>query len=248
MAVKVNPKIAASLVTYINQLHKGNTDIEMFEYHRCALEKCSAAEVNLAIDNLIARYKAVDELEITVSRFIRACGKSLDKQNIKLPETGIFRILITENRKIEKQLGSLKAVYKEFLAGIKKDINNPDQSVKQKLLQELMELKTVRIHYLKLQYGVFSALEKYGDNISCFKLMWFIQDSVMDNLKNLSGQLERPEEFGYERFNRLFGEMYFRISYLFYREEKILFPLAVKIIPDSVQEKLISEAESYGVI
>lgn len=70
----------------------------------------------------------------------------------------------------------------------------------------------------------------------------------MENLKNLSEQLVNPDKFELVPFNRLFGEMYFRISYLVYREEKVLFPLAVKIIPDSVQAKLISEAESYGVI
>jgi hypothetical protein len=118
---KMDQKTAVSLVTYINQLHKGNTNRELFEYHRCALENCSAEEVNFAIDNLIIRYKDVESLEKTVSRFIRACGKGLDNQNIQLPESGIFDVLITENRKIEKQLERLKGAYKNILASVKED-------------------------------------------------------------------------------------------------------------------------------
>jgi hypothetical protein len=77
----------------------------------------------------------------------------------------------------------------------------------------------------------------------------------MENIKILSGQLESHSDdpgnsgdFEYERFNRLIGELNFRIANLVYREEKILIPLAVNIIPFSVQDKLISEVDSYGSI
>ena len=247
----MNSKTAASLASYINQLYKGNTDRELFDYYRPALENCSAEEVNFAIDNLIKRIKDVSLIENAVSRFVRACGKSLDKQDIIYPpESGILTILINENRIIEKKLERLKSAYKGLLAGLKEEGGDAESELKKLLIEEIREFDIVKIHYQKLQYGLFSALEQHSDNVSCFKLMWYIQDTVLKNLKDLSDDLKSPvsKEFKIEIFNISFGEMFFRAAYLIYREEKILYPIALKTVPREKLTRLVTEADSYGII
>lgn len=245
----MNSKITCALVAYINLLHQGRTERPLFDFYKTDLENSTAEEVNLAIENLILRHKDVEAVETTVARFIRAAGNGLDNQPpLPCPEKSIFTILMSENSKISEMLSRLKTTYKNLLPGIRHSDFWESLPHRQIFAAELEKLNKIRLHYLKLQYGLFTALEKLAPHISCIKLMWYLEDSGLKSLTDCIEMLRDEDVFDFKRFNQIYGQLFFIVSSLEYRERKILFPLAIQILPNEVQEDLLSELESYGLI
>ncbi len=118
----------------------------------------------------------------------------------------------------------------------------------------------IKIHYLKLQNGLFTSLENSGNTTECIKLMWFLQDSVLEKINILIKSLETYSSclkaagicddsiFNLNSFNKAFGEMYLTAASLIYREEKILYPLVFEYVPDDERQQLISEITALGLL
>ena len=240
----MDPYITLSLVDYIQLLYGGPVAKSLFTYFEAELQNCSPAEVNTAIENLMIRYKDVDEIETTVARFIRSVTPGLEK-NLK-PEyatDSIFFILDKENQVIDTILKNLKKVYVRVLPVLR--TNNID--AKMELQNVLGRIEAVKKHYLKLQYGVFSALESEGAPTRCIQLMWHLQDSIWPRLKDCREMLS-GKVMDFNQFNKTYVQMFFLLSSLVFREDRILFPLAYQYLPAGVQRKLMLDAESYGII
>ena len=237
-----DPYTVISLVSYINLLHQGKLDKSLFLFFEDELKSCSAQEVNLAIENLIIRYKDVESIEGTVTRFIRAVSSGLEKQKkTGYLDNSIFTVLEEENRFIRSLLAGLKDYYMKKLPALK----SGDGDEKKHFAGEIRNLEIIKSHYLKLQYGIFSALETVNAPLKCIKLMWHMQDSVWIALNNCLDLL-KSETWDYREFNNSYGRMYFLLASLLYREEQILFPAASLIIPEDIQFYLLKEVESYG--
>ncbi len=233
-----------SLVDYIQLLYKGRLDKYLYSYFEEELKECTPFEVNLAIENLIIRYKDVEDIEKTVARFLRAASRGLDQY--PAPEYGretLFSVLVRENRVIRNLLEDLKGVFLQILPLLKQN----SSAEKAAFGREIRKLEAVKSHYLKLQYGLFSALESVGAPTLCIKLMWHLQDSVWPLHKECLALLD-SEEWDFQMFNKTYGQLYFLVGTLLYREEKILYPVAVSVLPLSVQESLVKETGSYGIL
>ncbi len=233
-----------SLVDYIQLIQKGQLDKTLYSYFEPALKECTPFEVNIAIENLLIRYKHVEALEKPIARFIRAASLGLDQYPApKYGQDGLFPILIQENRVVQSLLNGLKKSFMQILPELKEN----RISEKARIRSEIDNLASVKSHYLKLQYGLFSALESVDAPTQCIKLIWHLQDSVWiyhkDCLELLSGK-----EWDFNRFNRVYGQMYFLLGTLLYREEKILYPVAAEVLSGSIQTSLVEETESYGIL
>lgn len=240
----MNPHITIALVEYIQLLYKGKLDKSLFTLFEEELKNCSAKEVNIAIENLIIRYQDIEAIENTVAKFIRAATLGLEnQQKPEFPSDSIFHILDTENRVIEEMLSSLKRTYLSILPGLKENL-----IVSKNLFKaELEKLETIKKHYLKLQYGVFSALESAGAPTKCIQLMWHLEDTVWPRLKDCLDMLS-TKEWDYNQFNKTYGQMFFLLGSLVLREDRILFPVAYQYLSEDIQKKLMLDVESYGII
>ena len=240
----MDPYITLSLVDYIQLLHGGPVEKSIFSYFEAELKNCSPAEVNTAIENLMIRYKDVDEIETTVARFIRSVTPGLEKYlKPEYATDSIFYVLDKENQVIDTILKNLKNVYIRTLPELKFD--NID--AKMQFQNEIVKIEAVKKHYLKLQYGVFSALESEGAPTRCIQLMWHLQDSLWPKLKDCREMLS-GKVMDYNQFNKIYGQMFFLLSSLLFREDRILFPAAYQYLPEDVQRKLMLDAETYGIL
>ncbi len=240
----MDPYITLSLVDYIQLLHGGPVAKSLFIYFEAELKNCSPAEVNTAIENLMTRYKDVDEIENTVARFIRSVTPGLEKhRKPEYAQDSIFSILDKENQIIDTILKNLKKVYVKTLPELKAENRN----AKMYLQNEIGKIEAIKKHYLKLQYGVFSALESAGAPTRCIQLMWHLQDSVWPKLKDCRDLLS-GEVWDFNLFNKTYGQMFFLLASLVFREDKILFPVASQYLPEGVQMKLMLDAETYGIL
>lgn len=240
----MDPTITIALVDYIHLLHKEKRDKSLFAYFEPELKICTAHEVNIAIESLMLRYKRVEDLEYTVAKFIKAATLGLRDQSIpEYPTDSIFHILEGENMAIEALLSDVKKTYLEIMPGLKE---NRIES-KKRFGIELEKIETVKKHYLKLQYGVFPALESEGIPARCTQLMWHLEDSIWPKWKD-SLKMLLKENWDYIQFSRIYGQMFFMLRTLVFRENRILFPMAYQSLSEDIQRKLILDADSYGIV
>ncbi len=240
----MNPVITIALVEYIQLLYKGKLDKSLFSHFEGELKTCSAWEVNIAIENLIIRYQDIVAIENTVAKFIRAATLGLEnQQKPEFPSDSIFHILDTENRLIDEMLSNLKTTYLSSLSDLKENL----QESKILLKAELEKIKAVKKHYLKLQYGVFSALEAAGAPTKCIQLMWHLEDTIWPKLKDCQDMLS-IYNWDFNQFNRTYGQMFFLLGSLIFREDRILFPVAYQYLSKDIQKTLMLDVESYGII
>ncbi|MBB6481172.1 hypothetical protein [Spirochaeta isovalerica] len=240
----MDPYNTIALVEYIQILHKGKLDKSLFAVFEEELKSCSAQEVNIAIENLIIRYKDVEEIENTVAKCIRAAAFGLDNQiKPEYPADSIFYILDRENRAIEALLSNLKKNYLSALPGLRES----RQEMKKLFATELEKIETIKKHYLKLQYGVFSALEAEGAPTRCIQLMWHLEDTIWPRLKDSLDMLY-GKDWDFNRFNKAYGQMYYLLGSLVFREDRILYPVAFQYLSEDIQRRLLLDVESFGTV
>lgn len=229
------------LFDYILKLSEGNNTREEFEQYKEYVIFANFENVNSVIDRFIETQDDFDLIEKTVSKFIRACEKGLERNNKNIIKNPYLALLVEENSRLEELRINTSKLYKEFALGYLKDTSF-DNDFPQELKDMLLEFNNIKPHYLKLQNSLFPTLEKNITSMNCLKLMWHIQEGVLNNLKTLLKIID-IKPFDFKLFNKIYGNMYFKIGNLLYREEKILFPLAESLIKSEDLNKLFKDIE-----
>ena len=240
----VNKEIENNLFEYILKLSDGIKTKELFEKYRKYLEGCGAAEVNSAIDRYIENETDFDHIEKTVAKFIRACERGLDSNKKLNTKTPYIALLLEENSRLQIHKEQTSVIYKDFVNDYK-NRGKVDEKKLSILKEKLIGYKNVKPHYLKLQNSLFPLLERQNINMNCLKLMWHIQDEIMASLKYLILLVDK-QPFNFKEFNKVYGDMYLKIGKLLYREEHILYPLSIEIIPVNEFNKLLIDVDMLG--
>ncbi|MDC7233772.1 MAG: PAS domain-containing protein [Spirochaetales bacterium] len=231
------------LIDFLEGLYNGTRSRKHYDKYSRSIDNADPWNVNLAIDILISRHEDFDRIEQAVARFIRACAKGLDKQTpLVIREDHFLGILQKENRRITEYRGKLSSLFKE-LALSQKD-SSPGQM--DEMLKQLNKISDITAHYRKIEYPLFSAMEECLEEYNCSKLMWHIHDQIINGLKLLIGRLENEKNPLDKDFNSVFGEVYLKLAAITYREEKILFPILYRAVPEERFEKMLGELEEFG--
>jgi len=234
-----------NLYKYLEGIYHGNRNREFYNLYQTELKNATPWSVNEAIDQLISHYDDFDKIENSVARFIRAATTGLDTYEPEIyRENHFIDILLKENSRLKLLRLELSAHFKEFSS--RKLTTESETYRKEILYGDLIRLQGIRSHYLKIQYGLFSAYEKSSQQFRCVKLMWQIQDDVLHKLKVLQQYSSGDIKFDRTAFNRIWGEMYLKMGALIYREEKILFPVSYRAIHEESFKKLWQDVQEYG--
>jgi uncharacterized protein len=233
------------LIEFLEGLYSGNRSRDQYESFRPFIEAADPWLVNQAIDDLIKNNSDFDKIEKAVARFIRACAEGLDKQTtLSLDQDHFLSLLQRENDKMTVHRGQLTKLFKELT------VSNPhdgkDKERRAELLQELNRISDITAHYRKIEYPLFSAMEDCMDEFHCSKLMWHIHDLIMKGLKSLIQRLENEENPLDKEFNRVFGDVFLKMSTISYREEFILYPVVYRAVTEERFTKMLGELEEFG--
>lgn len=226
----------SGLYDYLQGLYSGERNIEWYNRYRDELASATAWTINNAIDSLIDNFDDYEQIEQSVSRFIRACASGLDRGDDKsYPQGHFLGILSAENGVLQDIRRELSSHFKEF---------SPDDRTA--LIADMTALEELKIHYQKIQNILFPALEKSYEKFRCVKLMWHIQDDVLRMVKQLIQYLNDESFEDWKEYNKIFGLMYLKMGALLYREKKILFPVAFRAIPPGAFTEMNCDIDEYG--
>jgi len=233
------------LIDFLEGLYSGNRSRDQYEQFRPSIESADPWQVNQAIDFLIREHDDFDKIETAVARFIRACAEGLDKQTpLILKKNHFLSLLQRENDKLTELRGRLTKLFKKLTVSNPED--GKDKERRQELLMELNKISEITAHYRKIEYPLFSAMEDCMDEFLCSKLMWHLHDLIMKGLKSLIQRLESEENPLDQEFNKVFGDIFLKMSTISYREEFILYPIVYRAVTEERFIRMLGELEEFG--
>ncbi|BDU49460.1 DUF438 domain-containing protein [Haliovirga abyssi] len=152
----------------------------------------------------------------------------LENYNWEKPEEGNpLYYYMKENDKLKEILEEIK---KEAI--MKQDIT--------KLKEYMVKIKEINNHYIRKENVLFPYLEKLWTNYTPLKVMWSLHDDIRKMLKNIDKLIEQNSSFNVE-INKTVGEFFFLIYGMIFKEELVVFPVAMQTVPEKSWQEMMKE-------
>ena len=206
---------------------------DRWEVFEPLLTEITPLELVSLVDYIMAQEADISSVKLQVSRLIHACSKFLERDELRFDSIPYVSGILQENRQIESVLAALKGELR-LLQG------EADDSRRMEVVGQLSALsQQLKAHYEKLENDVFPILEKEVSEHACTSLMWSIHT---DAAAALAQCIEALQEEGdsLRRFNEQVGKFFFAAGTIIFRENAILLPAMVELLPASVWEQLAS--------
>ena len=223
----------------IKELHDGKTVDEVKEKFAKVIEGVSASEISAMETQLVKEGLPIEEIQRLCNVHAAVFKGSIEE--IHHPEEVPGHPVYTmrqENKAIEEYIDeTLNNNLKEFKEDdSKENINN--------LIQDLNLLWDIDKHYSRKENLIFPYLEKYGITAPP-KVMWGVDDDIRALIKegklmltdyrgNKDGVIEKIENMANE------------IKEMIFKEESILFPMALETLTEDEWITIYKESDEIG--
>jgi len=171
------------------------------------------------------------QIKAKIEKVMNVIYDHLKKYDWEKPEEGhALYYFMQENRELEKLLSKIKV-----------ELQNKNY---QQIIQQVEELFLMENHYLRKENILFPFLEKTWEHCRPLSVMWSIHDDIRMKLKSLKKVLEENDDFTAEIF-KIFGEIFFLMYGLIFKEELVIFPIAMETLNVVDWQKI--QAQSFDV-
>jgi len=230
----------AKLLELFQIIIRGEMNSVAFPEVMQTIELVEPIDVITVVDQLVQLSIPMPELKKGINKALNLLHKSLEQFPYNAPTSGSFlNILIQNNQQIDLRLKNIRPL----IAGINLEKENP--ALRNDLIEKLTELLRIDLHYQIKENVLFPQIEKYLPDYRCLQVMWSFHDDIRRNLK-IAIELLKTSNFDLKQFNRLAGDLFFNIYAIKFREERILFPIIMNLIPKNVLNALIDESLEIG--
>ena len=228
----------AALTDFSRRLISGEDGRMLIEKYKQIINTVTPAETMQVLDIMLSEGIPNEIVKANVGKIINVFYKSLSAYQWEKPGEGHFLYyLMLENREVQKIMTKLKSVIKVFFKGENQDFS----TLRLKLMQHLEQLKTYERHYIKKENILFPYIEKAFPQYRCLQLMWSFHDDFRRSLKVLDVILQDtlPDK---ELLNKEIGKLFFVVLPIIFREEQIVFPVALRAIPEKAWIEMMEQS------
>lgn len=221
----------------LKQLHDGKTVEEVKEQFDKVFGNVSATEISEAETALIEEGMAVEEVQklcdvhAAVFRDSVASGFK-DEDPAEIPGHPV-NILKLENRLFEGYIAAAREYAKE--------LETP--AARAKVLEEIVKLQDVNIHYQKKENIFFPYMEKY-DITAPPKVMWGVDDEIRAELKEVRNLLE-DGAISAKDICEVLENALTKTEDMIFKEEEIMVPMLLENL--SLEDWKIAASESGSI-
>lgn len=200
---------------------------------RALIDTVTVSDVITLIDALVRQELPMAKLKTGVNRLINLFSRSLSRQSVPFPDTlPLLNTLCADNRQAEQLLSALRPL----VGALQRQPRDPELTAAAREL--LLKLLRFCNHYLIKENVIFPRLEDKWPDYRCLAVMWSVHDDIRFCLRETLAQL-LLEELDLAAFNALIGRIFFSVSAIIFREEKLLFPrMLTTLSPADWQEML----------
>lgn len=223
----------------VKDLHRGKSAAEVKERFAKLIKDVGATEISQMEQSLIAEGIPEQEIKRLCDVHVTVFKEALDAQTKEETPSGhpvhTFKM---ENRQIEMVIQSLQEIFNE----IKEASAEALTDYRQALLYELQLLSEIDKHYLRKENQLFPLLEQKGVQ-GPTRVMWQFHDDVRRILKEIKRALEdNSSKALLEKGDQLINI----ITDMIYKEENILFPMALENLSEADWVKVRQGEEEIG--
>ncbi|MGF7138205.1 DUF438 domain-containing protein [Roseimarinus sediminis] len=215
-----------------------SSNAQQVEKYAHLIETVDAREVMQLIDQLLLDDVGFEQVKKNIGKLINIFYKSLNsRETIDPGEQHFLHYLLLENR-------SVKEIMQQIKRELKQVKGKPEAEFDQ-LKNLLKRLEAYELHYIKKENILFPYIEKTFSQYRCLQLMWSFHDDYRRLLKSILRMMEEKEVPRQSLYKAL-GDLFFVILPIIFREEKILFPVALEVIPKQGWDTMLGEASELG--
>ena len=226
----------------IMELHDGKTVEEVQERFAKLIEGVSATEISMMENQLIKEGMPVSEVQRLCDVHAAVFKGSIEE--IHMPENPAeipghpVHTFKMENRALERLMDK---TIRPMLAELKE---NDSKELREKLLSEYTKLYELEKNYLRKDNLLFPYLEQYGITAPP-KVMWGVDDEIRQDIKKvLSSILDTSNEAN--ELSSMADAAIDRVHEMIFKEENILFPMALETLSEDEWIKIAEESHELG--
>ncbi len=226
---------AQQLADYMAGLIQGENGVELIQKYQLKTENFIPKDILGAFDILMEQNFSIQDLKAVSNKLFNILYETLNAYPALQPRSDSFlAYLMADNAVAQQQLKALKPLIKE----LNQEVSEERKST---LKQQFTTLDGILQHYVVVENVVFPFLEKKWKHHLCVQIMWSFHDDIRRNLQ-LMDQMLTSENFEIKKFNELVGLIFFNISTIILREEKIIVPVLLETANGHDLENMLAEA------
>lgn len=226
------------------ELHQGKSVEEVKEKFREAVKDVTHEEVAAMEQALIQEGLPVEEIQKMCDVHASIFKETLDKK----PEPEMIpchpiHTFTQENRALEDLIENEIKPRIEVLKSA--DSRQEQKKVVLELLEKYNLLMDIDKHYSRKENLIFPYLEKYGITAPP-KVMWGVDDEIRGEIKDVINDLKNYDADARQNIINKIEKNLERIQDMIYKEEKILFPMAVQNLTQDEWYEIYKESDEIG--
>lgn len=225
----------------IRELHQGKSVDEVKERFSSVIKDVSPAEISAMEESLIAEGLPAEEVQrlcdVHAAVFKDSLAEFHQQNTSKTVSPGHpIHTFQQENQEIEKLIDEKISPLIEAARRL------PSEEYENRLSQAFDQLWEIDKHYTRKEIILFPFLEKYGITAPP-KVMWGVDDEIRDLIKKVKSP---SPEATLETLIATAEEAVNRVKEMIYKEENILFPMALDTLTEDEWETIIQESDEIG--
>jgi DUF438 domain-containing protein len=241
--INININRLNGLYDFARRLTDGENGKMLIETYKPLIDSVTPAEAMQVLDRLILEGGfEIGKVKSNTGKIINVFYKSLREFEWDKPGEGHFLYyLMQENREVEKIISGIRSSIKSIL----NDSESNHKESFSNLSRFIQKIKDYELHYIKKENILFPYLEKRFSRHRCLQLMWSFHDDYRRSVKALENILASypPEK---DKLNTELGRLFFVLFPIIFREEQIVFPVALKAVPEKDWMEMLDQSMETG--
>jgi len=230
----------------IRRLHEGEDPEKVKEDFKEIVRNLSPLEISIIEGELVKEGMPRTELQTFCDAHLAVFRESIEKDELKLPDGHPINILMQEHKHMLDFTENLREAVTKLKNQGDFDSNNETIKDIDHIIKHLIESES---HYLREENVLFPYLEKHGVTEPP-AVMWMEHDKIRDAKKQLQNLRSKLSELSPKEFTEKLSELAILLSDLlsnhFYKENKILFPTALKVIEEQEWGEIREQFDDIG--
>jgi len=230
------------LLSYSLGLADPSSNRSRLDQARPLFDTVTPEEAMILVDSIMKNIQDINLVKIIVTRMLHSFTKSLTREHRPFKrDFPVIEHLLERNDTIQEHLDTLKPLVTRMNRGV---LSQADRNVIHDTLEKLGGLTD---HYTHKELVLFPVIERYVEESRCVQLMWAIHDDIRKTLKLLQAEIIQEAEHISEA-NRLFGQLFFDMRSMVFREEQVLLPAVLTRIPKDMLISLSENQQAGGQV
>jgi len=230
----------------IRKLHKGIDPEETKKKFKEVIQAVSPLEIAQVEEELIREGLPAKEIHKLCDLHIEVFREGIEREEYALPDWHPIGILKKEHKLIIDRMNDLRELVKKVKEGKCYECIESDIPELEKIADDFRKSE---VHYLREENVLFPYLEKHGITQPP-AIMWKEHDQIRGLKKLYYHLLEKRDSLEFSKFQEQLEGVSFGLAEMlmshFYKENKILFATALKVIGKDEWIKIRKEFDDIG--